>query len=207
MTPMRVLLVDDHPVVREGLRSMLTGESVEVVAEASRGADALGMCLAHAPDVVLLDMQLPDMDGVAVLRQIKASTSRAAVLVLSMHDDPALVRKAIDAGASGYVLKGISRGGLLASMRAVCDGASVFDPALLRAEAPPPRASGSEALTAVEHEVLRHLAEGMTNREISTHMRWSVATAKKYVQRIFEKLQVTDRTQAVANAIRRGWLE
>ncbi len=196
---MRVLLVDDHPVVREGLRSMLVSDGVEVVAEAATGADAVSLARQHAPDVVLLDMQLPDMEGVAALRQMKQTGVRSAVLVLSMHDDPAMVRRAMDAGASGYLLKGTNRGDLLAAMRAVCEGATVIDPTLQAALAPT-----DDALTAVEREVLRLLAEGLTNREIAEQRKWSIATAKKYVQRVLEKLGATDRTQAVAVAIRRG---
>lgn len=202
--PMRVALVDDHPVVREGLRSMLTGDGVAVVAEAGSGEEAVRVTLAARPDVVLLDMQLPDMEGVAALRRIKQSAPGVAVLVLSMHDDPALVRRALDAGASGYLLKGATRRDLLAAMRAVRDGGTAVDPALAAALAAAPSA---EALTRVEREVLRHLGEGLTNREIAARMAWSVATAKKYVQRIFEKLGVSDRTQAVAHAMRRGWLD
>lgn len=202
--PMRVALVDDHPVVREGLRSMLTGDGVEVVAEAGGGEEAVRVTLAARPDVVLLDMQLPDMEGVAALRRIKRSAPGVAVLVLSMHDDPALVRRALDAGASGYLLKGATRRDLLAAMRAVRDGGTAVDPALAAALAAAP---SPEALTRVEREVLRHLGDGLTNREIAASMAWSVATAKKYVQRIFEKLGVSDRTQAVAHAMRRGWLD
>ena len=193
---MRVVLVDDHPVVREGLRSMLARGPVEVVAEAVRAA------VEWAPDVLLLDMQLPDMEGVVALRRIRQSAPRVAVLVLSMHDDPALVRRALDAGASGYLLKGATRPDLLAAMRSVRDGGTALDPALRPAEASP-----LAPLTAVEREVLRHLGDGLTNREIAGRMAWSVATAKRYVQRIFEKLEVSDRTQAVAQAMRRGWLD
>jgi DNA-binding NarL/FixJ family response regulator len=200
---MRALLVDDHPVVREGLRSMLTCDEVTVVAEAGTGADALHLAAETTPDVVLLDMQLPDMEGLAVLRALGASQSRAAVLVLSMHDDPALVRRALDAGAAGYMLKGVTRRDLLAAMRAACDGATVLDPAL----APPARSPlVVDPLTAVERQVLGLMADGLTNRAIADRMRWSVASAKKYVQRVLEKLAATDRTQAVASALRLGLL-
>lgn len=197
---MRVLLVDDHPVVREGVRSMLAGEEVEVVAEAATGAEAVERARALSPDVVLLDMQLPDMEGAAAIRQMRQSGVASAVLVLSMHDDPAMVRKAMDAGAGGYLLKGTTRGDLLAAMRAVRDGATVVDPSLRAALA----AGDASALTPVERELLRLMAQGLTNREIADQRRWSVASVKKYVQRVLEKLGATDRTQAVAVAIRRG---
>jgi DNA-binding NarL/FixJ family response regulator len=215
----RVLVVDDHPMVREGLRSMLAGGPVEVIGEADRGADAVRDVEALGPDLVLLDLELPDLDGVAVLRRIKGIAPRTAVLIVSMHDDPALVRRAVEAGAAGYVLKGVSRRELLASVGAVMDGESVLDPALLRALVNEVRAGrtgplataapggATEALTPVEREVLRLIADGLTNREISERLRWSVATAKKYVQRILGKLGVSDRTQAAVVAVRRGLLD
>lgn len=203
---MRVLLVDDHPVVREGLRSMLEGASIAVVGEAGTGADAVRMVTSLDPDVVLLDLQLPDLDGAAVVRQLAAQGARARVLMLSMHDDPTRAKQCVDAGAAGYLLKGVGRADLLAALRAVHNGATVFDPGVLRAMVARPEA-GPAPLTAVEREVLRHVAEGLTNREIGARMRWSVATVKKYVQRVIEKLGVTDRTGAAVQAARRGWLD
>jgi DNA-binding NarL/FixJ family response regulator len=211
----RVLIVDDHPMVREGLRSMLGGNGVEVVGEAGSGAEALEKADALAPDVILLDMELPDLNGLTVLRRLKAVRPRAAVLVVSMHDDPSLVRQAVEAGAAGYVLKGIGRRELLAAVQAVRDGDSVLEPRLLQIlvtesrRSPPRRDEGREAeqLTPVEHEVLRLMGAGLTNREIAERMRWSLGTAKKYVQRVLEKLEVSDRTQAAVTAVRRGLLD
>jgi DNA-binding NarL/FixJ family response regulator len=215
MTPAsrpRVLVVDDHPMVREGLRSMLGGDGVDVVGEAASGAEAVRQAAALVPDVVLLDLELPDIDGITVLGRLKATVPSAAVLVVTMHDAVALVRRAVEAGAAGFVLKGIGRRELLAAVRAVSDGESVLEPALLRsllAAAPAhgrPDVTGapSEPLTRVEHQVLGLIVAGLTNREISERMRWSVGTAKKYVQRILEKLRVSDRTQAAVEAVRRG---
>lgn len=205
-TTIRVLLVDDHPVVREGLRSMLGGDDIAVVAEAATGAEAVRAAFDVKPDVVLLDMQLPDMEGVAALRAIKQKSPHIAALVLSMHDEPALVRKALAAGAAGYLLKGATRHDLRDAIRAAHAGASVIDPALAHAT-PEATAPTEGALTPIEHRVLALVADGLTNREISAQMRWSVATAKKYVQRILDKLGVADRTQAVARALRRGLLD
>jgi DNA-binding NarL/FixJ family response regulator len=210
----RVLIVDDHPMVREGLRSML-GDVVEIVAEAGTGADALTLARARTPDLVLLDLELPDVDGLTVLRGIKEIDTRIAVLVVTMHDDAPLVRGAVEAGAAGYVLKGLSRRELLAAVAAVRDGESVLEPRLLRAlviderrGSPSERdeTASLEPLTRVEQEVLRLVAEGLTNRKIGERMRWSVGTAKKYVQRILEKLGASDRTQAAVVAVRRGLL-
>ena len=206
--PLRVLVVDDHPMVRAGLRSMLDGDEIEVVAEAASGAEAAERAAALVPGLVLLDVELPDMDGVEALTLIKARAPRAAVLMVSMHDDPVMVRRAVEAGAAGYVLKGISRRELLAAVRAVRNGGSVLDPSLLRALATPaaPASGAGDALTRVELETLALLAAGLTNREIAERTRWSVGTVKKHVQRILEKLDVSDRTQAAVVAVRQGLL-
>jgi DNA-binding NarL/FixJ family response regulator len=167
---------------------------------------------ASEPDVVLLDLELPDLDGLAVLRLLKTRAPDTAVLVITMHDDPVLVRRAVEAGASGYVLKGVGRRELLAALEAVRHGESVVDPSLLRATLsdtrpePRPRVKAGEALTSVEQEMLRLVAEGLTNREIGQRLRWSVGTVKKYLQRTLDKLGAADRTQAAVEAVKRGLL-
>ena len=201
----RLLVVDDHLMVREGLRSMLGGAEIEIIGEASTGTEALRIVADRSPHVVLLDLELPDMDGLTVLRKLKELSPALPVLVVTMHDNPALVRRAIRAGATGYVLKGVGRAELLASGRAVRNGESVLDPGLLRAvvdsEAAPVTAP---PLSRVELDLLRLVADGLTNREIGQRLRWSQATVKKYVQRILEKLDVSDRTQAAVEGLRRG---
>jgi DNA-binding NarL/FixJ family response regulator len=210
----RVLLVDDHPMVREGLRSMLTDDAVDIVGEAGTAAEAIRLTAEEAPDVVLLDMELPDLDGLSTLTRIKQASPNSAVLVVTMHDDRALVRGAVKAGTAGYVLKGASRQELLAAVRAVRNGGAVLDPALLRTLVDDPEASiaapvapAVDSLTTIERDVLRFIASGLTNREIAGRMRWSIATVKKYVQRVLAKLEVSDRTQAAVVAVRRGLLE
>ncbi len=206
----RLLVVDDHPVVREGLRSMLSDTAIAVVGDAGTAAEAIRVAADVAPDVVLLDLGLPDLDGLSAVARLKQVRAQAAVLVLTMHDDPALVRGAVQAGASGYVLKGVGRQELLAAIQAVHHGEAVLDPLLLRtltSEAPAAApATGQDVLTPIEHDVLQLIAGGLTNREIAARMRWSVATAKKYVQRVLLKLEVSDRTQAAVVALRRGLL-
>jgi len=207
----RVLVVDDHPMVREGLRSMLADDGIEVVAEAGSGTEAVRLAALQCPDVVLLDLELPDMDGLAVLRRIRESDARLPILVVTMHQDAGLVRRAVQAGATGYVLKGVGRRELLACIRAVKHGESVLDPALLRsaldADREEPRPGGaSVALSRIEVDLLRLIAAGLTNRQIAADLRWSQSTVKKYVQRVLEKLEVSDRTQAAVEALRRGLL-
>ena len=208
--PIRVLLVDDHPMVREGLRSMLSEEGIEVVGEAGSAEEGLGRCAQLLPDVVLLDMQLPGEDGLHFLERLQKVQPGVAVLIVSMHDEPRFVRAAIYAGAKGYVLKGIGRRELLSSVRAVRAGEMVLDPALVRTVTACPDtvlaalAPMAERLSAIERVVLTHVAEGLTNRQIAERMRWSLATAKKYVQRILVKLDVSDRTEAAVAAVRRG---
>jgi DNA-binding NarL/FixJ family response regulator len=213
-SPIRVLVVDDHPMVREGLRSMLGGEDMDIVGEAASGAEALRRAAARDIDVVLLDLELPDMDGLAVLRRIREMDAHLPVLVVTMHQDPALVRRAVEAGATGYVLKGVGRAELLASIRAVRGGESVFDHGLLKAalagrDESPGKAerAGGDTLSRIELDLLRLVAAGLTNRQIGQRLRWSHATVKKYVQRILEKLDVPDRTRAAVEAVRRGLVD
>lgn len=202
--PTRVLIVDDHPMIREGLRSMLEPAGVAVVGEVGTGNDAIRLAASLGPEIVLLDLELPDLDGLAVLSKLTALARPPAVLVITMHDDPALVRRAVEGGASGYVLKGVGRGELLAALEAVRHGGSVIDPSLLRATLSEPAAA--EPLTPVEQEMLRLVAQGLTNREIGTRLHWSVGTVKKYLQRTLEKLEASDRTQAAVEAVKRGLL-
>lgn len=208
--PIRVVIIDDHPMVREGLRTMLDDDGIEVVGEAGTTADALREARRAKPDVLLLDVELPDGDGLATLPELKRAAPGASVLIVTMHAERSLVRRAIEMGAAGYVLKGVGRRELLSAVWAVRAGESVVDPTLLRELASiGPRDSSAmpEALSPVELDVLRGIADGLTNRQIAERMRWSVATAKKYVQRVLEKMAVTDRTQAAVAALRARLLD
>jgi len=193
---------------------MLTDEDIEIVGEAATGAEAIVRITTVSIDLILLDLKLPDIDGVALLRRLKEVVPATPVLVISMHDDPPLVRRAVEAGAAGYALKGIGRRELAGAIHAVCDGEAVLDPGLLRAivggtsgvSSGKANDTGRTPLTHVELDVLRLMAEGMTNAQISERMRWSLATTKRYVQSVLEKLDVSDRTQAAVTAVRLGLL-
>jgi DNA-binding NarL/FixJ family response regulator len=212
-----ILIVDDHPMVREGLRGMLsTASNLEVVGEAGTAHDAVAQAQALQPDVILLDIQLPDMDGVTVLPQLKSVAATAHVLMVTIHEETAYMLQAVMAGAAGYILKGVHRHELLTAIQTAVAGHTVTVPVLLGPSrqpgaaaplSPPQTPCPTEALRPVERELLGLLARGLSNKDISVQMRWSLSTVKKYVRRLFALLQVRDRTQAVAEAMRRRLIE
>jgi DNA-binding NarL/FixJ family response regulator len=201
-------------MVREGLRAMLsTARNLDVVGEAGTAHDAIARAQALQPDVILLDIQLPDMDGVTALAQLKRVAATARVLMVTMHEDTAYMLQAVMAGAAGYIVKGVHRQELLSAIQTAVAGPPVTVPVLLGprwhegAAAPlsPPRPT--EALRPVERELLSLLARGLSNQAISVQMHWSLSTVKKAVRRLFALLQVRDRTQAVAEAMRRRLID
>jgi DNA-binding NarL/FixJ family response regulator len=210
----RILIVDDHPMVREGLASMLEGEVGEL-AQAGTGEEALSRVREIRPDLVLLDLKLPDLDGLTVLQRVKALAPETSVVIVTMHDDPEFIRRAVELGAAGYVLKGITRRELVATVGAVCEGESVLAPDALRrllgevarASAAGAGGPGPTGLAEVERDVLAMLADGRTNKEIAQQLRWSVGSVKKCVQRLLKVLEVSDRTQAAVEAVRRKLVE
>ena len=221
MEKLRILIVDDYPMVREGLRAMLsTDQSVEVVGEASDGAQAVAMVAEKKPNVVLMDIRMPNMDGIEATRHIKDEYPSTSVIVLTMYDNDAHVIDAVRAGASGYLLKDASRELLLHSIRTVSSGATLIKTDLLyeaicslvrsRNGHQKPGVSRSESLetlTAREHEVLKLVADGHTNREIGKELGVTEDTIKKHMQSILTKLDATSRTSAIAKATRAGIVE
>jgi DNA-binding NarL/FixJ family response regulator len=213
----RILIVDDHPMVREGLRGMLsTASNLEVVGEAGTAHDAVAQAQALQPDVILLDIRLPDTDGVTALPQLKSVAATAHVLMVTMHEETAYMLQAVMAGAAGYILKGVHRHELLTAIQTAVAGQTVTVPVLLGPGrqhgapaplSPPQPPHPMDALRPVERELLGLLARGLSNKAISVQMHWSLSTVKKYVRRLFALLQVRDRTQAVAEAIRRKLIE
>ncbi|RME50032.1 MAG: DNA-binding response regulator [Caldilineae bacterium] len=211
-TPITILIADDHPMVREGLRSMLTAPDMRIVGEAGSGQEALEKVKALSPDVVLMDIRMPDMDGIAALQAINQARLASRVIMVTTYRSTAYLLRALSAGAAGFVLKDIPRDDLLATVRAVAGGASRVDRAFLQSvlrdlEEPSPPATDSELLeplTPREMDVLRLLVEGMTNQAIAQALVLSPGTVKSYVQTLFQKLNVSDRTQAAVKAIRLG---
>lgn len=207
MNKIRVVIVDDHPVVRDGLRGMLESQSdFEIVGEASEGEAAVRMAESLNPAIVLMDLRMPGMDGVTALREIKTNNPQVQILVLTTYDSDADILPAIEAGASGYLLKDTTREDLFAAIRAAARGETVLAPAVAARLVGKMRAPGEEKLSKRELEVLQLVAEGDSNREIASRLHISQATVKSHLLHIFGKLGVSDRTAAVTVALRRGIL-
>ena len=207
MNKIRLVIVDDHPVVRDGLRGMLESQpDFEVVGEASDGEAAVRITNTLKPEIVLMDLRMPEMDGVTALREIKASNPQVQVLVLTTYDSDADILPAIEAGASGYLLKDSSREELYTAIRATARGETVLAPAVAARLVGRMRAPAEERLSSRELEVLQLVAEGDSNSEIASRLHISQATVKSHLIHIFGKLGVSDRTAAVTVALRRGIL-
>ena len=204
--PVRVLLVDDHTVVREGLRAILEAEpDLCVIGTCGTGVEAVRQAASLRPDVVLMDLRLPEMDGVEATRQIVAAGT-AAVLVLTTYDNDADIVRALAAGATGYLLKDSSRTDLTRGVRDAARGETVLAPLVATRLAARARGPAHPELTRREVEVLRYVAEGLSNPDIGRQLFISEATVKSHLTRIFEKLEVADRTAAVTVAIAKGIL-
>jgi DNA-binding NarL/FixJ family response regulator len=202
----RVLIADDHPLVRAGLQAALASvPDVEIVAEAATGSAAIREAALHQPDVVVMDLQMPDLNGIEATRELGRVVPSAAVLVLTMFDDDDWVFAAMRAGARGYFLKGAEQHEIARAIMAVAAGEAIFGPAVatrvLAYFASPPRApTPFPELTAREREVLDLIAAGHTNHQIAERLGLSVKTVANHISAIFAKLQVADRTQAILRA-------
>ncbi len=210
----RILLVEDHKIVREGTRQLLEqAAGLAVVGEAADGEEAVRLAVALCPDVIIMDVRLPKMNGIEATKAIKAQLPKAHVLVLSAHEDDHYVFPLLDAGADGYLLKTAGGAELARAVRTVYGGGTALDPQiahkvvgrltrkqLYRTDAM------AEGLTAREIEVLRHAARGMSNKQIGEALFISSGTVQVHLRNIYGKLGATDRTEAVAYAIRQGWI-
>jgi DNA-binding NarL/FixJ family response regulator len=204
----RVQVVDDHPVFREGLRTLLsTADDLVVVAEAATGAEAVVAAEEHQPDVVLMDLQMPELNGIESTRRIVQSSPHIAVLVLTMFDDDDSVFAAMRAGASGYLLKGAGREEIVQAVRAVARGEAIFGPgvaqrviAYFTADPVTPGVSAFPQLTRRERDVLDLVAAGLNNTEIARRLFLSPKTVRNHISNVFAKLHVADRAQAIVRA-------
>ncbi len=204
----KLLIADDHEVVRSGLKTLVSGSDVQVAAEVATGADAVKYALENEVDVVLLDIRMPDGDGLTALGRIKLDKPDMPVLILSTFDNPTYIARAVALGASGYILKGCTRDELLTAIRSAAAGESAWTRDELRrvtgALATPRLTADVEVpLTQRESEVLRQLAYGLTNKEIAQTLHISYETVKEHVQHILRKIGVSDRTQAAVWAVRK----
>jgi DNA-binding NarL/FixJ family response regulator len=209
----RLIIADDHELARSGMRSMLEGEpELNLVGEATNGREALALCKELTPDLALLDVRMPEMDGLLATRAIVKECPGTRVLIVTSHENPDYLFAALKAGAVGYLLKDVTRPELLSTIRRVLHGQSILsgdlaarvlqrlaDHKIYQSEPP-------ERLTRRECEVLTLIAEGQTNREIATKLSISIGTVKIHVEHIIAKLGVTDRTQAAVRAVEYGLL-
>jgi DNA-binding NarL/FixJ family response regulator len=204
VSPIRLLIADDHPVVRDGLSGMFARDpEFEVVGEAADGAEAIQLAHARKPDVILMDLRMPGMDGVTAITELAKQRIDARVLVLTTYDTDSYVLPAIEAGATGYLLKDAPRAELLRAVRAAARGESVLAPSV--ASRLINKVRGPEPLSKRELEVLGLVAAGQTNREAAATLFISEATVKTHLLNIYGKLGVSDRASAVAEAYKRGF--
>jgi DNA-binding NarL/FixJ family response regulator len=215
MSKIRILIADDHAVVRDGTRRILEQEpDMEVVAEAADGAEAVKLAGASKPDVAIVDIAMPNVDGIEATKQIKSLYPAVAVLILSAYDDDQFVFSLLEAGAAGYLLKSVRGRELVEAVRQVYAGESVLHPAIARkvlnrfvpapgkhaVEKPP------EVLSDREIEVLRLATRGLSNQQIADELFLSLRTVQAHLGHIFNKLQVSSRTEAVVRALKEGWV-
>ena len=205
MNKIKILIADDHTIVRAGIRQLLeTQPDLEVIAEVENGRDAVERALRLKPSVVLMDLRMPEMDGVQAITSIKTQLPDTNILVLTTYDTDADIVRAVDAGATGYLLKDVPREELFRTVRATAKGETVLASSVAARLMNKVRAGGDEALTAREIDVLLLVARGATNQEVAESLHISKATVKSHLIQICNKLGVSDRTAAVTTAIERG---
>jgi DNA-binding NarL/FixJ family response regulator len=208
MSPIRVLLVDDHPVVRSGIRALLEkNEEIEIVGEAATGAETLDLARKVAPTIILLDMELPDIPGIEVARQIQMQHPQIRILALSAHDDAAYIRGLLESGAAGYLLKDEAPEMIMDALRGVAQGEQGWFSRRISAQLVSMFGTDKQSdtkLTPREEEVLRLVVEGKTNLAIAAELKISEKTVEKYMGAIFTRLNVASRVEAAVYAVRQG---
>ncbi len=210
-----MLIADDHTLVRDGTRRILeTEKDLEVVAEASNGEEAVALTSSFRPDVAIIDIAMPVLDGIEVTRQIKAHYPATAILILTAHDNDQFIYNLLEAGAAGYLLKSVRSQELVDAVRALHAGESVLHPAIARKvlnyfASPSGRdkkQGRSETLTQRELDILKLVTKGLSNKEIANELSLSARTVQRHLESIFIKLQVGSRTEAVVRALKEGWV-
>jgi len=205
MDKIKILMADDHPVVRAGIRGMLeTQPDFEVVAEAENGREAVERVAKLKPDVVLMDLRMPEMEGVEAIGKIKESHPEIHILVLTTYDTDADIVRAVEAGATGYLLKDAPRDELFRAVRATAKGETILAPPVAARLMGKVRDKGDTALSGREIDVLMLVARGASNQDVAEKLHVSTATVKSHLLQIYQKLGVSDRTAAVTTAIERG---
>ena len=205
MDNIKILMADDHPVVRAGIRGMLeTQADFEVLAEAENGREAIEQVARLKPDVVLMDLRMPEVDGVEAISKIKEKFPAINILVLTTYDTDADIVRAVEAGATGYLLKDAPRDELFRAVRATARGETVLAPVVAARLMHKVRNGGETALSAREIDVLLLVARGASNQDVAEKLHVSTATVKSHLLQIYQKLGVSDRTAAVTTALERG---
>lgn len=215
MGKIKILIADDHAVVRDGTRRILEQEAdLQVVAEAANGEEAVRLAGSSKPDVAIIDISMPKVDGIEATKQIKKLYPSIAVLILTAYDDDQFVFSILEAGAAGYLMKSVRGNELTEAVRQVYAGESVLHPAIARkvlnrfvpAPSEPAGQKSSEVLSEREIEVLKLATGGMSNQEIADNLCLSLRTVQAHLGHIFNKLQVSSRTEAVVHALKEGWV-
>ncbi len=212
MSKIRIMIVDDHPIVREGLAAILRRDDFEIIGEAADGRTAVKRALNLKPDLILMDLRMPEMGGVEAMEKIRAADPNIKFLVLTTYDTDEMIVGALEAGASGYLLKDAPREELFTAIRTVARGEALLQPSvaarllqrMTSAKGKPATTPPEEELSAREVEVLQLVARGQANKEIAARLNITEATVKTHLAHIFQKLAVNDRTEAVTVALQRG---
>jgi DNA-binding NarL/FixJ family response regulator len=207
--PIRLLICDDHEVIRTGLACLLAGTDIQIVGEAANGKEVIKAALKDKPDVILLDIRMPDGDGLSTLEILRAKVPESKVVMLSTYDNPTYIARAVALGACDYVLKGSPRESIIATITAAAAGESPSRSGEMKRIAAAMKVrqvidDDDVPLTQRETQVLRHVALGLSNKEIGKSLEISVETVKEHVQNILRKIAVSDRTQAAVWAVRKG---